>query len=210
MKSIVLLLILASCKHGSAPAGGNQPTEVTPAGGHTSFADEESTPPYDKAALRIALIAEREAQTKAEQTVVDAEAAGDEERLRRALADLAVRRRFVAILEVCDAETRLCPPRLDEPNWPYLSDSDDDPKLETPLRFDLDSWRKVAAELHGRACACRTLACIDGMDAMMLRLETRPIEDVQADETASAELTAARDCLMRLRGKKALPKIARE
>jgi hypothetical protein len=208
MKSIVLLLILASCKHGSTPAPPSSST--TAAEEHTSFADEDPPPPYDKAALGVALIAERGAEAKAEQVVNDAEAAGDEERLQRAIADLAVRRRFIAILEVCDAQTRLCPPRLDEPSWPYLADSDEDPKLETPLRFDVDSWRKVTAELHGRACACRTLACIDGMDAMLTRLESRPMQEVQADESASSGLTGARDCLMRLRGKKALPKLARE
>lgn len=207
MKCIVLLLILAACKHGSTPA---RPSSDT-GGAHTALADDaEPPPPYDKAALGMALIAERAAEAKAERQVADAETAGDTLRLERALADLAVRRRFIAILEVCEAQDRLCPPRLDEPVWPYLADSDEDPTLDVPLRFDLASWQKVTAELHGRACACRTLACLDGMDAMLIRLETRPTDEVQADELATTELTRARQCLMRLRGKRALPRLARE
>jgi hypothetical protein len=124
------------------------------------------------------------------------------------MADLAIRRRFIHILELCESAGRMCPPRLDEPPWTLAVDSEEDPKLDVPLRFDLASWQKVTAELHGRACACRTLACIDSMDATLARLEQRPVDDVQADETALVSVTRARDCLFRLRGKKKLPRVA--
>jgi hypothetical protein len=56
----------------------------------------------------------------------------------------------------------------------------------------------VAAELHGRACACRTTACVATMNDAIDRLEPRPMQDVRGDETASLSLTRARECLTRL------------
>jgi hypothetical protein len=81
-----------------------------------------------------------------------------------------------------------------------------DPKLDTALRFDVASWQKLSAELFGRACACRTLACVDSMFVAIEGLETRPMPDVQADETASQSITRARECLYRLRGLRATPR----
>ncbi len=194
-----VLLVLAACGHGSTRKATAEYSEA-----HTSLAaDDEPSPAYDTAAVEMALIAERAAEAKNERLVSEAEAS-EADRLRIALADLAVRRRFIKILEVCESQKRLCPPRLDEPVWPYLSDSEVDPKLDVPLRFDLKSWQRVTTELHGRACACRTLACIDSMDATIGRLESRPIEEVQADDSATMELTRARECLLRLRGKRAI------
>lgn len=203
MKCIGVLLILAACKGGSSPNPVTDPTEV-----HTSMAvDDDPPPPYDKAALQMALIAERAAEAKGEAAVSEAEKDGDLDRLQVVAANLAVRRRFIAILEVCQAETKLCPPRLDEPGFPLAVESEEDPKLDVPLRFDLASWQKVTNELHGRACACRTLQCIDAMDASLGRLEKRPIEEVQADDAALTSLTRARECLFRLRGKRAIPRV---
>jgi hypothetical protein len=170
--------------------------------------DDDPPPPYDKSALQMALIAERAAEAKGEASVTEAERDGDIDRLQVVMANLAVRRRFIAILEVCQAQTKLCPPRLDEPGFPLAVDSEEDPKLDVPLRFDLTSWQKVTNELHGRACACRTIQCIDAMDASMGRLEKRPIEEVQSDETAVTSLTRARECLFRLRGKRDIPRVA--
>ena len=79
---------------------------------------------------------------------------------------------------------------------------------ELPLRFDLESWQKVAAELHGRACACRTIACVDSMGVAIDQLEPRPMPEVRGDEVASQSITRARECLFRLRGKKATPGLA--
>lgn len=169
--------------------------------------DEEAPPPYDKAAIGKALSTERAAELRGERAVAEAETGGDADRLRTALADLEVRRRFIHILELCEARDKMCPPRLDEPPWPYAVDSDEDPKLDVPLRFDLASWQKVAAELHGRACACRTEACLDSMEATIKRLETRPVDDVQADETANVEITRARECMFRLRGRTRIPRV---
>jgi hypothetical protein len=156
------------------------------------------------AAVQKALIAERAEEARGERLVAEA---GDPDKLRIALADLAVRRRFIRILELCETKGRLCPPRLDDP--PFAA-GDADPKLDVPLRFDLVSWQKVTVELHGRSCACRTLACLDSMEVTLAQLETRPTDEVQADETANLEITRARECMSRLRGKRALPKVATE
>lgn len=171
--------------------------------------DDEPPPAYDQAAVGMALIAERAAEVKNEREVREAEA-GDPDQLRIALADLAVRRRFIAILEICEAQGKLCPPRLDEPAWPHGPDYEGDPKLDVPLRFDLASWQKVTAELHSRACACRTLSCIDSLDVTIHKLEGRPTDEVQGDEAATTSITRARACLFRLRGRKTLPRVAVE
>lgn len=153
--------------------------------------DEDVVPSYGKPDLEKALIAERGAEATNERRVAEAEAKGDDEGLRIATADLAVRRRFIVALETCQASGRLCPPRLDDPGV----------ALDPNPRFDLADWQKLAAELHGRACACRTLACIDTLDDSIDQLEPRPMEDVRGDEQASVEITRARECLFRLRGK---------
>jgi len=72
------------------------------------------------------------------------------------------------------------------------------------LRFDLESWRALAAELHGRACACRTLACVDSVGVAIDQLETRPMPQVASDDAAATAITRARECLFRLRGKSAM------
>ncbi|MGE0403127.1 MAG: hypothetical protein AB7T06_40850 [Kofleriaceae bacterium] len=173
---------------------------------HGQLADEVLyRPTYGKAELQRALITERGAEAQGEATVGELEAKeGHDDRLRFAQADLEVRRRFIASLEACETAGRFCPPRLDDPPWAFDPDPDvqQPPKLDTPLRFDLASWQKVAAELHGRACACRTMSCIDSMTVAIEQLETRPMPEVQGDETATQSITWARECLLRLRGKK--------
>jgi hypothetical protein len=204
MRVLPLVLALAACKTGGTPSTGSGVSDITY---HSALAEEDGEPPpgYGHAELQKALIAERAAEAAAEQNVEALEAGGDPDPLNAARADLAVRRRFIATLEVCEQTGRYCPPRLDDPAWSFDMESEADPKLETALRFDLDSWQKVAAELHGRACACRTLACVDSMNVAIDKLEKRPMPEVQADEAASIEIMRARDCLFRLRGKRALP-----
>ncbi len=203
MRRLALLVALAACKT-AAPTGTGAMDIAT----HTTLAEEEwPAPGYGKAELQKALIAERGAEATAERKVVELEASGDYDQVRVANDDLAVRRRFIASLEVCDALGTYCPPRLDDPAWTLPADSDADPKLDAPLRFDAESWQNVAAEMHGRACACRTLACVESIGATIDRLETRPMRDVQGDANASESITRARDCLFRLRGKRPLPKL---
>jgi hypothetical protein len=174
------------------------------------MADDEPAPPYGKDELDKALAAERDKLAQVDEEARDAQSkVTDEAHLRIALANAAIRRRFVHTLEVCAATARLCPPRLDERPWSYAVESDTDPPLDAPMRFDLDSWRKVAAELIDRACTCRTIDCIESAEAAIARLEVRPMPDVQADEDATVSVTRARDCLMRLRGKRSLPRIER-
>jgi hypothetical protein len=205
MRSLAWFLVLAACKTGSTVHTGTPGGDVaTHAPGQ--LADDDFKPSYDKAELQRALAAERPAVAAAEQRLQALEDGGDYDQQRNAAADLAVRKRFVAALEACDANGRVCPPRLDEPVWTYDVEADTDPKLDAPLRFDVDSWRKLSAELHGRACACRTLACTDSMFAAIDRLEKRPMPDVQGDDDASLSITRARECLYRLRGLRPTPR----
>lgn len=205
-------LLCAAC-----PSGGGTPTTggstVLPDPPHGSLADEELfVPTYGKADLQKALIAERGAEATGEKTVTELEAKMDDradlDRLRVARADLAVRRRFIASLEACEASGHACPPRLDDPtfNWDYdPSGPKQPPPVDSDLRFDPASWQKLSMELFGRACACRTMYCVDAMTAAIDELETRPMPDVLGDEAASLSITRARECLFRLRGKKATP-----
>ena len=200
MRTVLCLVVAAACG-GSTPgpqhAGGD--TGITT---HQQLAAaDEFEPSYTKPDLEKALIAERAAEATGEKAVMDADLKGDDDGKRAAAADLAVRRRFIESLETCQSQGRNCPPRLDEPAWTYDASSDADPKLDTPLRFDLDDWQKVTAELHARACACRTAACVASMDAAIDQLETRPMKEVRADETSSQSVTRARECLTRLAGR---------
>lgn len=204
MRVLPLLLALAACKSAGTPSTGSGVQDITY---HSALAEEDGEPPpsYGHAELQKALIAERAAEASAEQKLTALEPEGDPDPINAARADLAVRRRFIATLEVCEQTGRYCPPRLDDPPWSFDMETEADPKLETTLRFDLESWQKVSAELHGRACACRTLGCVDSMNAAINKLETRPMPEVQGDETSSIEIMRARDCLFRLRGKRPLP-----
>jgi hypothetical protein len=177
---------------------------------HSELADEDLyKPAYGKAELERALIAERGAEASGERLVAELEtSAASDDRLRVASADLQVRRRFIASLEACEASGHTCPPRLDDPPWAFDPDPDGGavaPRIDAPLRFDLASWQKIAAELHGRACACRTVACVDSMGVAIDQLEHKPMPDVEGDEVASQSITRARECLFRLRGKKTMP-----
>ena len=197
---------LIACGGGSG-AGRSGPVE---SGTIAKLAEEDQfVPTYDKADLQRALIAERGAEASAERQVREIEAlvaagstSAGTDRLRVALIDLAVRRRFISTLEACELQGRWCPPRLDDPAWVYDPSGEDPVPLEATLRFDLDSWRTITAELHGRACACRNLVCIDGVEVAITQLEERPMRAVQDDDAAIQSVTRARECLFRLRGKK--------
>lgn len=223
--------MLAAC----GGAGATVPPPAEPEAPHSALADEELyRPSYGKPELQRALIAERAAEATGERKVSELEArsaeAGDgpasprrgvaptpqpaaspvDDQLRGALVDLAVRRRFIATLEACQAAGRFCPPRLDDPAWSFDPDPERpaDPPMTSTLRFDLDSWRNLAAELHGRACACRTMACVDTVGVAIDLLERRPMARVQDDDAATASITQARGCLFRLRGKAPIPTAA--
>jgi hypothetical protein len=206
LRVCIAFLLLGGACSGGAGAGPHPQAPDSPAP-RSQFAEEDRyVPPYGKPELSRALIAERGAEATAERVIAELEAAetGDaaaEERLRTALADLGVRRRFIASLEACEAGGRWCPPRLDDPPWSYDPDAGRPAPLEAPLRFDLASWQKVAAELHGRACACRTIGCVDSVGAALDQLEGRPMPEVQDDDAATVSITRARECLFRLRGK---------
>jgi len=192
--------------------GGNQnrtefgtTPDTSSSGGFT--AEDIYVPTYGKAELQKALFAERGAEATADRVVGELEAkvadGPTNDRWRIARADLEVRRRFIRALESCESTQRDCPPRLDEPTWSYDPDPDVvvAPKVDSDLRFDLASWQKLSAEMFGRACACRTIACVDSVGVAIDQLEVRPMPAVQGDETASLSITRARECLFRLRGK---------
>ncbi len=188
--------------------GGATPRMADDPGPRSRLADDDRyVPTYGKPELQQALIAERGREATNEKTVAELDARpsdpATDHRLRVASADLAVRRRFIASLEACEAEGAWCPPRLDDPAFAFDPDPDVPvpPPLDTPLRFDLGSWRKVTSELHGRACACRTLACVDAVGVAIDQLEPRPMRDVLGDEEATVSITRARECLFRLRGR---------
>lgn len=200
----LLTAFLMACSGGSTTGPRTQDPTNTPG----EFAEEDRfVPTYPKSDLSRALQRERGAEATAERVVSDLEgkdrdAAGDDQ-LRVTAADLAVRRRFIASLEACESAGRQCPPRVDDPPWSFDPDPPKPlaPPVTAELRFDAESWRKLAAELHGRSCACRTLACIDSVGVAIDQLELRPMPDVQGDEIASLSITRARECLFRLRGK---------
>ena len=197
-----LLLAFSGCSGGTTsrlpPAN---PSDTR----HSQLADDDAyRPTYGAPELQKALIAERGAEATGERIVAELEANGSADRLVVARADLAVRQWFIASLETCEATGNHCPPRLDDPTWSYDPDPDGPlppPKLDAPLRFDLESWRAIAVELHGRACACRTIACVDSLGVAIDVLEPRPMPEVQGDDAASLSITRARECLFRLRGK---------
>lgn len=173
-------------------------------------ADDRYQPPYGKAELARALISERGAEAAAERQVTELEARpsdpATDDQLRIAIADLAVRRRFRVALEACEVAGAWCPPRLDDPAWTFEPDGDrpGEPPVTATLRFDLESWRALSAELHGRACACRTQACVDSVGAAIDLLEPRPMPPARDDDAAAASIVRARECLFRLRGKVAI------
>ena len=203
--SAACLALAAACAPGS---GARPPPSAPDDQAHSALADEDTyKPTYGKPDLEKALIAERGAEATAERRVADLEARPSDsqtaDQLRVAVADLAVRRRFIQTLEACDAAGRWCPPRLDDPAWAFDPDPDrpTEPPMTAGLHFDLDGWRGLAAELHGRACACRTISCVDSVGAAIDQLELRTASEVQGDETATLSITRARECLFRLRGK---------
>ena len=210
MRLVTLLAVasLQACGHGDT----YHPRPATDHGDHTSAglaSDDDWVPTYGKPELERALIAERGREAKAEKAIAELEGGGADvatsDPLRVALDDLAVRRRFIAALEACQSRDRNCPPRLDEPAWNYDDDSGEDPPLDAPLRYDLASWQQLATELHGRACACRTMACVDGVGVAIDTVENKPMADVAGDEASSLSLTRGRQCLFRLRGKDGTP-----
>ena len=204
---LFVVMTLAACGAPPHSQFETPPTQDT----HSQLAASDDVhPSYGPHDLEKALITERGAEATNERRVSDAEAKGDDEALRVATGDLAVRQHFIATLEACQQAGHSCPPRLDDPPWRYDYATDGaKPTLDTPLRFDLADWQAMTTELHGRACACRTIACVDSMDVALNDLETRPTDDVRADDQATAELTRARECLFRLRGK-AVAKMSNE
>src|SRR5688572_25792406 len=160
MRPLWLLAAFLGCGGGSTPVT-RMPDD--PAGPASEFAEEDRhVPAYSTTELQRALERERGAEASAERQVADLEARdAPYDQVRVARADLAVRRRFIAALEACEKSGRWCPPRLDDPPWAFDPDppSPVAPPVTSPLRFDVDSWRTLAFELHGRACACRTIAC---------------------------------------------------
>ena len=198
-------LVACACTHpappAQAPGGSEVLAESAPAPAPPPEYDDAVPPPYGQDELQRALAAERAAIAHQADGVAARQAdPAPDDGLPGALADLAVHRRFVASLEACAESGRRCPPRLDDPAWSYDPDGLADPKLDHPLRYDLADWRALADELHGRACACRTRACVESLFVAIDVLGQRPMPDVAADDAAVTAITRARECLYRLHG----------
>jgi len=198
---------VAACS-GAASSQGQLPSDPLR---RSSLADpDDYTPDYGRTELQKAVIAERASEVSQRQRIARLEERGGgtlaDDQLRVARADLGVQRRFLATLESCEATGRFCPPRLDDPAWSFDIDPDTAtaPPVTAPLAFDLAGWRTLAAELHGRACACRTMVCVDSVGVAIDQLERRPAPEVEGDETSSRSITRARECLFRLRGRVAI------
>jgi hypothetical protein len=214
MRALALVLAVTACGGGTSVSspdtlgstgGSTTRTSERNISTHEAFpADDDALAPnYGRAELDRAITAEHTALDTAVQQLAGLEAdARPDDALHIALADRDVRQRFLAALETCRDDGRRCPPRLDDRPFPYELDGSKDPKLETKLRFDVEDWRAVTAELNERACACRTVACIDALDAATTTLEARPMPQVLADDAATESLARARTCLMRLRGRR--------
>jgi len=195
---------LAACGTPPAHRPGGQSAAVADEHGEGGGGGEERfVPSYGKPELEQALATERAALDKADAALAQLAETGTDDQLRVATADAGVRRRYVAALSACRDDGRWCPPRLDEPAWAFDDEAGGAPPLDAALRFDVVGWRAIASELHGRACACRTLACVDSMTVAIDVLEARCTPDVDGDETAAQSVTWARECLFRLRGRAA-------
>jgi hypothetical protein len=192
---------LAACGTPPAHRPGGQSAAVADEHGEGSGGEERFVPSYGKPELEQALATERAALDKAEATLAQLAETGTDDQLIVATADAGVRRRSIAQLSACLHSGRWCPPRLDEPAWAFDVDAGGAPPIDAALRFDVVGWRAIASELHGRACACRTLACIDSMIVAIDVLEARCTPDVDGDEAAAQSVTWARECLFRLRGR---------
>ncbi|HEY4243464.1 MAG TPA: hypothetical protein VGM88_26810 [Kofleriaceae bacterium] len=207
MKLAGIVLLACACGGGAA----ERPTDPVTDEPHAQLAPEDAyQPTYGKADLQKALFAERGAEATNEKVVAELEGrdAPDTDALIVARADLGVRRRFIASLVTCQQGGIDCPPRIDDPPFAYGPDpASGAPPLTVALRFDRAGWQLVAQELYGRACACRTMACVDGVSAAIEHLEPLPHADVQGDEEASLSITRARECLYRLRGRDARAKL---
>jgi hypothetical protein len=216
MRAAAAFICVVACGGGNvnAPGGDTSNSADHTDATHAVGADDDGfRPSYDLRDVERALIAEHAKEATAERQLRDLDAQLDRDpsneaigdRWRAASADLAVRRRFITTLETCQAIDRGCPPRLDEPAWSWDYDADPEhakpPPLDAPLRFDLADWRAIALELRGRACACRSMTCLDSLDVAISQLETQPTREVQGDDAALGSITAARECLFRLRGK---------
>lgn len=214
MRALALVVVVSACgapasvSRGSTQRGGSSEATADPnLATHEGFLadDDGASPRYSRADLDKAIAGEHAALDAADaQLATLAADARPDDAAAALLADRGVRARFVTWLEACRDGGKSCPPRLDERPFTYDLASDKDPKLDVPLRFDLADWRLMTAELHERACACRTLTCVDALDAVANALEARPMPQVTADDAAIASLTRARMCLMRLRGRRSI------
>src|SRR5258705_11286523 len=108
VRQLALVLAIVGCRHAGSPQNAGSTDEVTV---HTSLVIDDFKPTYDKAELDTALAAERAAVAAAEQHLDELDESIDPDQLRIATQDVAVRQRFLAQLEVCAADGRVCPPR---------------------------------------------------------------------------------------------------
>lgn len=167
--------------------------------------DPEATevqPTYSRQDMDRVLTEERQAHAAAASTLATLmEQRGRSGEIALKLADLGVQQRYIDALQSCRDHGMWCPPKLGGFTWTIREMEQEVPvTLDAEPRFDVTSWRKVAAELWARGCDCRSMTCVDAMTQSIDALEQKPTLDVQGDHEASASITGARTCLWRLRG----------
>ncbi len=196
MSAVVSLALAAACG-GAPPERFVEPKQLEPV-------DPESTevqPTYSRQDMERILADERAAATAAAATLTSLmDQRGKSIEISLRLADLGVQQRYIEALESCRARSVWCPPKVGL-TWTIRELEQDVPvSLDAELRFDLDSWRTLAAELWARGCDCRSMECVDAMTQSIDSLEGKPTLEVQGDHQASTAITGARTCLWRLRG----------
>jgi len=108
-----------------------------------------------------------------------------------------VLRNRVSLLAQCAATAADCPPILTTSLPVPAIDPDDD--LAARSIGDVAAWRAWATAAYAEACACATIACVDGWTESLRRHELGTLADLQGDELAAQAITTARVCLTHLR-----------
>ena len=195
MRWLALLLAIVGCKTGSAPPGARYRRRDPRMALRTPTTTCTSRAMTRRSSQRALIGGARRRGGGRAAVCATLEDKGDYDQLRIAGADLAVRRRFIASLAACNATGQVCPPRLDDPPWTFdrRSRCRSEARHAAALRRRR-AGRRSSAELHGRACACRTIACVDSMFVAIDRLEKRPMPEVQDEDIARTSIVRARDC----------------
>ncbi|MEZ4368967.1 MAG: hypothetical protein R2939_22205 [Kofleriaceae bacterium] len=192
MRTAAVLLALAGCASSAAPR-----TRTPVVDDHAAVAPElPAELGYRRPQLAAALAAAELAAQAATQRWQAALVAGEREPWRLA-ADAGVARGRVTLLSTCADTGQACPPALaaGEP----VPEVEASAPREPADALAVEAWRERAGRARAEACACTTVACVDGWTEELRRLERVVPSASQADAEAATHVTAARACLGTLR-----------